>query len=171
MTHAVILLNVLCIGREEWWEFSRRSSWVLLWEESWGKVIVYCLCFFFFFQKIKFNTNRSSSLPQETLLLKRLISSPDFNSVTLWHHTTLHNLCLATSLAHKSWFNTAALLLFAMLAQACVSWRMRARYWEGVILKETGAKTERFRKKAEWENWCVFLQANISCSHACVNMI
>ena len=33
-------------------------------------------------------TCRSSSLPQKTLLLKRLISSPAFNSMTLWHHTT-----------------------------------------------------------------------------------
>ena len=32
---------------------------------------------------VKVGTNRSSSLPQQTLLLKRLVCSPTFNSVTL----------------------------------------------------------------------------------------
>ena len=32
-------------------------------------------------------TNISASLPQKTLLLKHLVSSPAFNSANLWHHT------------------------------------------------------------------------------------
>ena len=39
------------------------------------------------FKKAKVSTNRSSSLPQKRLRLKRLVGSPAFNSVTLWHHT------------------------------------------------------------------------------------
>ena len=37
-------------------------------------------------KKVKVCTYRRSSVPQKTLLLKRLVSSPAFTSVTLWHH-------------------------------------------------------------------------------------
>lgn len=38
--------------------------------------------------KILKKGQRSSSLPHKTLHLKRLVISPTFNSLTLWHHTT-----------------------------------------------------------------------------------
>ena len=56
-------------------------------------------------KELKFCTNRSSSLPQKTLLLKCLkcpASSPIFNCMTLWHHTA--STCQI--------FSTAALLLW-----------------------------------------------------------
>ena len=48
-------------------------------------------------------TNRSSSLQQKTLHLKRLIRSPTFRDITLCHNVKhLHNLYLAASLACKN---------------------------------------------------------------------
>ena len=57
------------------------------------KVFVLSSCVVLFLCMLEVNevkvwTNRSSSLPQKTLLLKRLVSGPAFNSVTLWHHIT-----------------------------------------------------------------------------------
>ena len=46
------------------------------------------MCMFLKIKKVKVLTNRSSSLPQKTPLLKRLVSRPTVHSVTLWHHTT-----------------------------------------------------------------------------------
>ena len=80
--------------------------------------------------KFKVHTNRSFSLPQKTLLLKHLVSRPLILllcDITLHHHVAhLHNLCLAGSWACNYWCSTATLLLLAMLAQACMSWPIRA---------------------------------------------
>ena len=67
----------------------------------------------------------------------------------LHHHITLsHNLCLVVSLARDSLFIAAALLLLAVLAQACVlltNLRRVCICW-GLGLKGTGAKTEGYRQ-------------------------
>ena len=72
-------------------------------------------------------TNRGSSFPQKTLLLNCCVSSPAFNSVTLWHHKVTHNLDLVANLVRKNWFSTA-LVLLVVLTQACMSWPIRANW-------------------------------------------
>ena len=76
-------------------------------------------------KSLKSTPNKSFSLPQKTLLLRRLISSPTFNSLTSWHHTT--------SPCHTF---------------ACVSWPIRGDW---VDLKET----TRFRQRGntELQHW------------------
>ena len=57
---------------------------------------------------------------------KIIISSRKDKDITLCHHVThSHNWCLADDFGHNNWFITAALLLLAILAQACVSWPIR----------------------------------------------
>ena len=86
-----------------------------------------CMLKVFKFKRVKVRTKRSSSLPQKTLLLKRLRSSPAFNSVTFRHHATSPCLTYSTytyssaSLAHKNVFSMAALLSLALLSQVCAS--------------------------------------------------
>ena len=129
---------------------------------------VFCICVFESSWKLR------KSAPAEAPLSHRKLCSWNTSSVVrpyiLWlyditqrHMTShsLHNL-------RKNWFSTGGLLLLVMLAQACVSWPIRADWLTGRIfrsrgLKETGAKTERFRRRGNtefhwtvWENWCVF---------------
>ena len=69
---------------------------------------------------VKVGTDKSSSLPRRTLLLRRLVCGPGFNSETLWHHTS--HICIilyaAASSACRNWFSAAALLSLAVLARA-----------------------------------------------------
>ena len=107
-------------------------------------------------RKAKVHTNRSSSLPlnhctwNTSLAVPPLI--PWLCDVTLCHHIThLHYLCVAASLAHENYFNTAALWLLAVLGQACVSWPIREDWvFKRGGLKEIGAKTERFSQRGEY---------------------
>ena len=84
----------------------------------------------------------SISRPQKTA-----VGSPSFNSVTLWHHyITESDICIMewvmASLSCKNLFSKAALLLLAVLAQACASWPIRADWWfsSGVALKRQKLK-------------------------------
>ena len=61
--------------------------------------------------------------------------------IELHHHVThLHNLCLAC----KNWFSTTAVFLLAELAQACVSWPIRAGYsvGEGTLTRQEPKKNK-----------------------------
>ena len=111
-------------------------------------------------KKTNSTPNRSSSLPQKTLLLKRLLSRPPFNSKTLWHHHVtnyLHNLCLVADLAQNNWFSTAALLLALPIRG---DWAIRRG---GGALKRLQLKksvsdreeTQSCNTWTVWENWCV----------------
>ena len=51
-------------------------------------------------EMFKVRTNRSCALQQKTLLLKCLISSPAFKSVTLWHHTMLPSHTFESFMPH-----------------------------------------------------------------------
>ena len=45
--------------------------------------------------KVQVHSNRSSTIPQKTLLLKHLVSSPALSAGTLWHHyITMLHLCI-----------------------------------------------------------------------------
>ena len=72
-------------------------------------------------------TNRNSSLPQKKVP-ETPCSSPAFYSVTLWHHTMPLCHTFLSSLASKSWFSAAALLLFVVLAQVSVRFIMTNFY-------------------------------------------
>lgn len=48
-------------------------------------------------KKVKVQTNRSSAFPQNTLLMKRLVSRPAVTSQLRHHVRRLHHLCLADS--------------------------------------------------------------------------
>ena len=118
-----------------------------------------CMLKVFKFKRVKVRTKRSSSLPQKTLLLKRLRSSPAFNSVTFRHHATSPCLTYSTytyssaSLAHKNVFSMAALLSLALLSQVCASWPISADWvFRRRGLKETGAKTET-EGNTELQHW------------------
>lgn len=92
-------------------------------------------------------TNNNSSLPQETLFFKRLVTCLGFISVTLMYCDVtnhLHYLRLAAFLAHQDWFSTAALLLFcsAGLGMWEPTNQRRLDIREGG-LQEAGAKTGR----------------------------
>ena len=111
-----------------------------------SEIYIFCTC--------KRSWKRSkSSLPLKTLHLKRLVSSPAFNSVTLWHHSPspfmhLHNWCLAASWTCKNEFAP----LLCCWCQACVSWPVRADWVFGrMVLKETEAKTLCLRQRGNTE--------------------
>ena len=120
---------------------------------------------YLFLQKIlKIKKKSSKSTPTEAPLSHSKHCSWNASSVvpplilwicdiTLCHRVThLYNLCPAASLACKNWFSTAALLLSAVLAQACWSWPIREDWlFRRRSLKETVAKTERFRQKGNTE--------------------
>ena len=65
--------------------------------------------------------------------------------ITLRPHVKhLHKLCISVSLARRNLISTAARLLLALLAQACLCWPTRADWVFGRgDFKETGAKTDR----------------------------
>ena len=77
---------------------------------------------------------RSSSHPQKTLLLKRFIRSPAFNSVTLWHHpTSPRRICIIYTfiaiLAHRNWFRSAVCELTnqSRLVETLGCWSLKRR--------------------------------------------
>ena len=83
-------------------------------------------------------------------------------AITLCHRAIQSGyLCLAAILAHKIWFSTAPLLLSVVLAQACVSWPIRADcVFVRRGLKKTGAKTGQGEIQCcsngqNEKNWCV----------------
>ena len=67
----------------------------------------------------KAESNRSSFLPRETLLLKCLVSCCAFNSVTLWHHTTLP--CHTYVMSSKNWLSIAESMNLKISTE-CVRW-------------------------------------------------
>ena len=88
-------------------------------QELHGRLIMLFICFLVCYigscanekiLKVKNATvyaDRSSSLPQKRLLLKRLASALSFKSVALWHYTVshvthLHYVCFVASLAHMN---------------------------------------------------------------------
>ena len=66
-------------------------------------------------------TNRSSSLPQKTQLLKCLVSSPTCDFMTSHCHILTKKICLADNLAFR--FDLAQLLC---CCYRCWLWRVRA---------------------------------------------
>lgn len=110
----------------------RKGIWVF--SEGWcsgflvGWLVVTCL--------------KVGAHPKKTLLLKRLVNSLAFKSVTLWPHTMSHIwINCAASKTCKNWFCAAALLLLLLLVlgQACVSWSIRGERWG---CNEAGEKTD-----------------------------
>ena len=85
------------------------------------------------------------------------------NSVTSWHQIStllhhviyLHSEYLMASLALKNWLSTAALLLSAVLAQACVSWPIRADrvFRRGRGIREELKQHFRQRGNTELQHW------------------
>ena len=75
---------------------------------------------------------------QKTTLLKRLIGCPVSNSTPPCHK-------FAASLARENWFSTAALLLLALLAQACMSWPIREDwvFGRGALKRQELKQSER----------------------------
>ena len=101
--------------------------------------------------------------------MKRLVSSPAYNSMTLWHHATFPfytftELMPITAIWAIDWTQLPGCLL-GMLSQACVSQPIR---WDWAFrrrgLEEKGAKTECLRQRwntvlqhwTQWENWNIF---------------
>ena len=109
----------------------------------------------------------SSSLPQKTMLLKRLVIVPP---LILWlcDITPCHTFVLfmpSVGLVCKNWFSTA--LLFAAGSGVCELTNQRRRDIQEGGFKETGAKTECFRQRGSielqhWGKWCVFWALNQS---------
>ena len=81
-------------------------------------------------KRVKAGTNRGSSLPQKTLLLKHLVSSPDF--VTS-HYDTMSHICIinAWRLVWQVEIDLAALPLLAVQGQVSVSCPIRVFQTEG----------------------------------------
>ena len=127
--------------------------------------------------KRSWRLKRSKSAPTEAPLSHRKQSSWNTSSVvqplivwlcyiTVHHHVThLHEVFPVASLARKNWFSTAALSLLAVSAQACVSWPIRTYLvFRKGGLKETGAKTERFRQRGNTTpNYILNLKMSIIC--------
>ena len=124
-----------------------------------------------FLCKRSWKLKRSKPAPSEAPLSHRKHCSWNTSSVvplysvTLWHRsschhvTHLHNFRLAASLARGNWFSSAALMLLAVLGQACVGWPIRRNWvFRRGGLKGTGAKTERLQLQhgTAWEDQCVF---------------
>ena len=81
-------------------------------------------------RSLKVQANRSSSLPQKTLLLKCLVSRPVFNSVTLLHHTTItvsHSCIINVQLlvGHKKLIQQIRLLLLLNTVS-------KLEWWQGL---------------------------------------
>ena len=111
-------------------------------------------------KKVEVHANRSSFLPKKHCSLNYSSVVPPLipwlHDITPTMSPCSNNFCLAASLAWKSRFSTAALLLLLVLGQVCVSRPIRTdRIFSRGELKETGAITV-LRHWTVWVNRCVF---------------
>ena len=103
-------------------------------------------------KKVNVHTDGSSSLPQKMLLLQLLVSSPAFNSVTLWHYTMSPcHICIIYThqlyWTHKHWFRSGVCEL--------TNQSRLGRDFGKLVLKETGEYTVELQ---HWTVWDVFFE-------------